>query len=978
MSFPRRIIQLRTLGTLAVDAGDESGQRSRRALALLALAAGYGPDGVNRESVIALLWPESDSDRAANSFRQVLHGIRRELGEGALVYDSGRLSLNPSLFNVDLWNFTRALESGDFEAAAALYKGPFLAGFHISGLHEFERWADGERDRLRQTAVHTLQMLAKRACDNGDHRESVRWWRTAGGIDPLSSTNALGLLQALAASGDRTGALNYARIYESLVRTELETELDDEVAAYVALLKRSSADGSRVVPLSATSHPAVAADAALPPAEGAVVADASPAALPAPSISKRSRIKLGRVGLFSTAGLAVVVAIAAGRWSTSIAAGASPSPNGIAVFPFRAYASADTSLGTVLSSLVTADLDGAGDLHTVSPGAVAAAWKTRPVPGGGIDLNEARQLARQLGAGTVVTGDIVERGGGVRVSIVLHDVARGSRITDQIIVDGDTASLVRMSDELAARVIAVRYRQPNQHIIRAAAASTRSIPALKAFLRGDIAIREGRYIDALDAYREATVSDSGFALAYYRMSAAGDWCGREETADSATEFAIRYSDRLADRERRLISAYAAWREGRSTVAEQTYRSILDDYPDDVDAWFGLGETLFHNNPLRGRSVVDARPALERAIALDSNNVEAIIHLARIAALQEHVREADALEQRAIRLVRSPGTLESRAFRTFALGDRPGLKRVTQDLERAAPTPLGPGTLLDVAIDADDVMGTESFARALVSRASSAASRAFGLRLLAHAALAQGRWAETRVLLDSAIELSPGPGIAQLSLAATLPFVPMSRAELAQVREMTRNWSPANSVDSIGDPNAVRRSRIDAEVRLHRLGILSVRMGDYDEARRIVAQLDALTTPSRDGRRIHALAQSVRAWIAAAQGHLVESLAALDAADWESAADVFAAEAADRYLRATVLQSLGRTKEAAGWYTSIAERAAYELPYLAPAQMRLAEMAGQDGHAEAARTYAARAATLWRQADVALRASSNGSLQLTAP
>ena len=96
--------------------------------------------------------------------------------------------------------------------------------------------------------------------------------------------------------------------------------------------------------------------------------------------------------------------------------------------------------------------------------------------------------------------------------------------------------------------------------------------------------------------------------------------------------------------------------------------------------------------------------------------------------------------------------------------------------------------------------------------------------------------------------------------------------------------------------------------------------------------------------------------------------------------MFAAEAADRYLRATVLQSLGRTKEAAGWYASIAERAAYELPYLAPSQMRLAEIAEQDGHADAARTYAARAATLWRQADVAMRASanSNGSLQLTAP
>ena len=976
MSFPRRIIQLRTFGALTVDTGDESGQRSRRALALLALAAGYGPDGVNRESVVALLWPESDADRAANSFRQVLHGIRRELGEGALVYDSGRLSLNPTLFTVDLWNFHRALEANDLEGAAALYRGPFLAGFHIAGLHEFARWAETERDRLRQAAVTTLQTLARRASDSGDYRESARWWRAAGNIDPLSSTTALGLLQALAAAGDRTGALNYARVYESLVRSELETDPDDDVVKYVALLKHASTDAARPRTTQAPEEGPQAAGLD----EGSVdaPADESRASIPAPS-KRWSRVKLGRVGVFSAAGLALVAAIAAGRWSTSFANGPIPAPNGIAVFPFRAYASADTSLGTVLSSLVSADLDGAGDMHTVSPGAIAAISKLDKTRRDGIDLDEARVLARQLGAGIVITGDIVERGGGVRVSIVLHDTRRGGRITDQIVVDGDTASLVRMSDDLAGRVIAARNRQPSQHLTKVAATVTKSIPALKAFLRGDVALREGRYIDALDAYRDATVSDSAFALAYYRMSIAGDWCGRVETADTASELAIRYSDRLNDRERRLISAYAAWRDGRSGVAEQTYRSILDDYPDDADAWFGLGEALFHNNPLRGRSVVDAKSALERAVSLDSTNVEAIIHLARIAALQQHRREADDLEQRAIRLVRAPGTLESRAFRTFALSDRPGLKRVTQDLERGAPASLGRGTLLDVAIDADDVTGTEQFARALVNRASSAASRAFGLRLLAHAALAQGRWTETRALLDSAIDLAPGPGIAQLSLAATLPFVPMSHAELARIRDLVRNWSPAVSPDSTGDPVAVRRGQLDGEVRLHRLGVLSVRMGDFDEARKVAAELDAMTTPSRDGRRTHALAQSIRAWIAAAQGHLVESLAALDAADWESAADVFAAEAADRYLRATVLQSLGRTKEAAGWYSSIAERAAYELPYVAPSQMHLAEIAEQDGHAEAARTYAARAASLWRQADVAMRtSSSNGSLQITAP
>ena len=502
MSFPRRTIQLRTLGALAVDTGEESTQRSRRALALLALAAGSGPDGVNRESVIALLWPESDNERAANSFRQVLHGIRRELGEGALVYDSGRLSLNPTLFAVDLWNFTRALEANELEAAAAQYRGPFLAGFHIAGLHDFARWAESERDRLRQMAVSNLQKLAARASEHGDYRESVRWWRAATGIEPLSSTNALGLLQSLTASGDRAGALNHARIYESLVRTELETDPDDDVIRYVALLKHSSPEHAK--PVASPPKPAEASApvaAAVP--EPATVEQSPSSVSP---VGRRARVKLGRVGVFSAAGLTLVAAIAAGRWSTSLAGGPTPSPNGIAVFPFRSYAAADTSLGTVLSSLVSADLDGAGELHTVSPGAIAAISKTDKTRGDGIDLDEARVLARQLGAGIVITGDIVERGGGVRVSIVLHDSRRGGRITDQIVVDGDTASLVRMSDELAGRVIATRYRQPGQHLTQAAATATRSIPALKAYLRGDIALRDGRYVDAVDAYRDATVS----------------------------------------------------------------------------------------------------------------------------------------------------------------------------------------------------------------------------------------------------------------------------------------------------------------------------------------------------------------------------------------------------------------------------------------------------------------------------------------
>jgi DNA-binding SARP family transcriptional activator len=95
-----------------------------------------------------MLWPDSDADHAANSFRQILHGIRRDLGDGAIVYEAGCLRLNPSVFTVDLWDFEHAVRTDEVDAIAVIYRGPFLGSFHISGLFELERWAEGQRERL--------------------------------------------------------------------------------------------------------------------------------------------------------------------------------------------------------------------------------------------------------------------------------------------------------------------------------------------------------------------------------------------------------------------------------------------------------------------------------------------------------------------------------------------------------------------------------------------------------------------------------------------------------------------------------------------------------------------------------------------------------------------------------------------------------------------------------------------------------------
>jgi eukaryotic-like serine/threonine-protein kinase len=82
--------------------------------------------------------------------------------------------------------------------------------------------------------------------------------------------------------------------------------------------------------------------------------------------------------------------------------------------------------------------------------------------------------------------------------------------------------------------------------------------------------------------------------------------------------------------------------------------------------------------------------------------------------------------------------------------------------------------------------------------------------------------------------------------------------------------------------------------------------------------------------------------------------------------VFASEAYDRYFRAELLERLGREDEALGWYGSIAERAAYELVYLAPAQLRQAEIYARRGQKDPAARHYRRFIELWGEADPELQ------------
>ncbi len=294
----------------------------------------------------------------------------------------------------------------------------------------------------------------------------------------------------------------------------------------------------------------------------------------------------------------------------------------LAVLPFAVRGSGSFSyLAEGMVDLLSRDLDGAGDLRTIDAGTILTAV-ARDNREGVLDVERSRAVARKVGAGLYVLGSIHAVGGRVRIQAALYDgTDTRAGAQTQATVEGDSARLFELVDRLSAQLLVKRGRGPVMRLAETAAITTRSLVALKAYLDAERRLRAAslqpaRLDSAITMFQQAVTEDSTFALAHYRMAVAAGWANRPGMATAAARRALTLSDRLTERDRRLLTAYVDFRRGAANSAERQYRGILRDYPDDLEALFQLADVLYNYNPLRGRPRGEARELFNQVLDLD--------------------------------------------------------------------------------------------------------------------------------------------------------------------------------------------------------------------------------------------------------------------------------------------------------------------------------------------------------------------------
>ncbi|NJD11013.1 MAG: hypothetical protein FIB01_11460, partial [Gemmatimonadetes bacterium] len=682
------------------------------------------------------------------------------------------------------------------------------------------------------------------------------------------------------------------------------------------------------------------------------------------------RRRFPRRVLLLAGGLAGVT-LAFSVWLGFLAPGpAEPTAYRIAVLPFAVRGPAEfTYLREGVVDLLSADLEGAGPFRTVDPQAVLNLTRDpRNAP-------PAAELAQRLGAGMFVRGDVVVAGGRMRMSAGIYQREPGGPRGAEAVVDGPPGSLFLQVGRLAAQLLAASG-SPVPPLGRLAALTTTSLPALKAYLEGESEYRDGLYAGAFESFRRASDLDTTFALAHYRVAQAANWAVPPgwgwDSILVRSRLAAAHAQRLAPRPRLLVEAYAAWMAGAYDDAERRYRAVVRTYPDEVEAWYGLAEVLFHMNPVRGRPTVESGRYFERVLELEPENLAALSHLLRVSLREGQNRCADTVAQKLDRLQAPPATAEYHALRAFATGSAGERDRAVAELRASGNDELVRITANRLAVYGRSLDGARRVLPLLLSPGLAPDVRAHAHVWLGELDVARGQWQAADRALAAAAALAPVLAAAARAYLAARPFAPAEPARAAAA-EAALLRIDAEGAAATSYPWLAVYNGLHPAIREYLLGLLALKRGDTT-ATRVRAQAltaRAARTTAREAREFErGLAESLRAHVAAAQSRGPEALARCDAARLRVSEGLLesqlGSQACERWARAELLVRLGRLREALPWYATLSEMFIDSQIYLAPAELRQAELYERLGEDSTAARHYQRFLELWSSADPALR------------
>jgi serine/threonine protein kinase/predicted Zn-dependent protease len=291
--------------------------------------------------------------------------------------------------------------------------------------------------------------------------------------------------------------------------------------------------------------------------------------------------------------------------------------NALAILNFENLSDPDDAdrYGQILQELVLTDLSDNTPLRLISSQRLFDIQKKL----GYSDRNKisrdiASEVAQMAGAGIMLSGNLIEMDESWIITCQLVDVAAGTIIKSHRLEGPDIFNIVDSLSGLV-RVDLAESSLPEDTDLSVKDKTSISMDAFRHYLAGVDRLNASEYEKAIAEFEKAVEIDPEFNKAYYKMAIAQWWL--DDVASEAGKKSIlsilekeRYS---SEREQIMARGALALMEKRYEAALPFYQQLTEQYPDDKEAWYGLGEALFHYS---SQTKEESLEAFEHAIDLD--------------------------------------------------------------------------------------------------------------------------------------------------------------------------------------------------------------------------------------------------------------------------------------------------------------------------------------------------------------------------
>jgi eukaryotic-like serine/threonine-protein kinase len=308
------------------------------------------------------------------------------------------------------------------------------------------------------------------------------------------------------------------------------------------------------------------------------------------------------------------------------AAQATPSQSGpaqvslrrsVAVLPFRNLSSRPETgwVATALAEMLTSEL-AAGEKIRLVPGENVARVTSElgVAASAALGRETLARLRENLGSDFIVAGSYLdlgrEAGGQIRLDLRMQDASTGDMVTSVT----EKGSELQMDDLVTRAGAELREKLGVGEITPSQAESVRaSLPsdaaAMRLYSEGLAKLRELDALAARDALQKSAAVEPKFALVHSALAAAWSALGYDTKARLEAQKAYDLSAGLPREERISVQARNLAAQKQWDKAAESYRSLFDFFPDNVDYGLNLASALTHAG--RGSDALSVTGALRR-------------------------------------------------------------------------------------------------------------------------------------------------------------------------------------------------------------------------------------------------------------------------------------------------------------------------------------------------------------------------------